>query len=236
MFIHTFYETHGPYLCGEMEKYEIFNYLDMNWQNQDNVRQVRIASRYIDSRRQFYDDMLGKFAVRIIMSDHGRVTWSIVRELRVHTILIIQDEGHKAEKVDGMFSLVDFSKVLEMCIRGEYDFDKVKRDYVVTEALDFYNSALINSILEKEGHSKSEAYQRRAIITPTDRYLRFATGEERYFVGKDDVNDCIDVPEYQERIAQLRDICGDEFIDISRYKKFETAMKLLYSNGKRLYD
>lgn len=224
--VHTLKETHEPYICGELEKYKHFDCAEKNWSDEECKRQAAISSKYIDDRRHFYDSMLNRSSVRIIMSDHGRITNSIVRECRIHIIFTIHDENQAPRKVNELFSMIDFRKILKMSIEGKYDFKKIHRDYVITEAFDFYDGTTIKMSLNNPEHDKAEAYQRRGVITPKDRYCRFATGEERYFVGKNDTTDCSKREEYQDRIAELRKICGDCFIDISQYKKFELSKKL----------
>ena len=123
--------------------------------------------------------------------------------------------------------MIDFGKVIEFCINGNRKFEDLVREYVFVEALDYYSPELINLVLNDSKYNKSEALQRRGVITLKDRYCRFASGKECYFVTPDDKDNKIDEKEYRARIEELRSLCGDEFIDINRYEKFKLS-KLLY--------
>ena len=76
-------------------------------------------------------------------------------------------------------------------------------------------------------YNKAEALQRRGVITLRDRYCKFADERECYFIAGDEKNDRINDMRYATRIEELRELSGNEFIDINQYEKFEYS-KLLY--------
>ncbi len=227
LIIHTVYETHEPYICGEIEPYQRFSCAEEDWEKEECRNQANVSGRYIDEQLSFYSEFYGKNATKIYMSDHGRITNSIMRESRVHTIFIIDYPKVESETIKGLFSLIDFDKVIEFCINGNRNFQELIRDCVIVEALDYYNPELIKLVLNDSKYNKLEALQRRGVITLKDRYCRFANGKECYFVSSDDKTNRINEKAYASRIKELKNLCGDEFIDINQYDKFECS-KLLY--------
>lgn len=71
--------------------------------------------------------------------------------------------------------------------------------------------------------------QCRGIVTERDRYYLYAYGKEYYFSNIESEENEIDNPEYENRIKELKKICGNDFINIYKYKKFEYS-RLLYEN------
>lgn len=227
LMIHTVYETHEPYICGEIEPFQKFTCTEDDWEQEDCKKQAKISGQYVDNLLSFYSEYYGKNSIKIYMSDHGRITNSIMRESRVHTIFIVNCPGVKGETIKGLFSLIDFNQVIECCLKKNFKFQELVRDYIFVEALDYYNPELIKLVLNDPKYNKLEALQRRGIITLEDRYCRFANGKECYFVSPDDKQNRINEKKYATRIKELRNLCGDEFIDINQYDKFECS-KLLY--------
>ncbi|MBD5449612.1 MAG: LTA synthase family protein [Lachnospiraceae bacterium] len=227
LLIHTLWETHEPYICGEIDPYLKFACTEEDWGQEACKIQAEVSGRYIDNQLEFYDGFLGRSAIKIYMSDHGRITNSIMRESRVHIIFIVDYAEIKNEKIEGIFSLIDFNKVIECCLDKEKDFHQLEREYALVEALDFYNPAMIKKILGNPQYNKAEALQRRGVITLRDRYCKFADDRECYFIAGDEKNDRINDMRYATRIEELRELSGNEFIDINQYEKFEYS-KLLY--------
>lgn len=227
LLIHTLNETHEPFVCGEIEPYQNFTCTEADWEQDACQKQAQISSRYIDRQFAFYDHLLNDRIIRIYMSDHGRITNSIMRETRVHTVLIVDVPEIEHQAIEGIFSLVYFYDLIECCLNEKKDFTKLVKQYAVVEALDYYNYSWIVATLNDTRYKIEEGLQRRGIITMQDRFCRFANGRECYFVADDDIQDRIDEPKYEKRIEELRKLCGNEFIDINRYDKFKYS-KLLY--------
>ena len=67
------------------------------------------------------------------------------------------------------------------------------------------------------------ALQCRAIRTEKDIYACYPNGKEAYYLLPDEDNNLINNSEYSERIKELRDLCGNEFVDISKEKEFRKS-------------
>lgn len=225
LLIHTLSETHEPYICGEIEPYQKFTCTEADWNQKECIIQAKISGQYIDKQFAFYDQFLGKQSIKIYMSDHGRITNSIMRESRVHTIFIVDYPDVEHEKIEGLTSLIDFSKLISICLSREKDFKQVEREYVFVEALDYYNFSWIQETLTNPKYNRYEGLQRRGIITLKDRYCRFVNDMEGYFKDDDKKNLINDI-KYEARIEELRRLCSDEFIDINQYDKFKYSHML----------
>lgn len=226
LLIHTLSETHEPYICGEIEPYQKFKCTEADWNKNECQTQARISGNYIDKQFAFYDKLLGRQNIKIYMSDHGRITNSVMRESRVHTVFIIDHPKVLHKVIKGLTSLIDFNRIIGFCLDGENNFEQLERPYVLVEALDYYNLSWIQMTLANPEYNKWEGMQRRGIITEQDRYCRFANGMEVYF-KEDDRNNQISNRKYDKRIEKLRRLCDGEFIDIDQYDKFKYS-KMLY--------
>lgn len=226
LLIHTLSETHEPYICGEIEPYQKFKCTEADWNKNECQTQARISGNYIDKQFAFYDKLLGRQNIKIYMSDHGRITNSVMRESRVHTVFIIDHPKVLHKVIKGLTSLIDFNRIIGFCLDGENNFEQLERPYVLVEALDYYNLSWIQMTLANPEYNKWEGMQRRGIITEQDRYCRFANGMEVYF-KEDDSNNQISNRKYDKRIEELRRLCDGEFIDIDQYDKFKYS-KMLY--------
>lgn len=74
---------------------------------------------------------------------------------------------------------------------------------------------------------REEMYQCRGIVTKTDSYYKYVFGKEYYFRKEKPNENQIDKEEYCNRINELKNLCGNEFIDIFKYDKFKYS-RLLY--------
>lgn len=72
-------------------------------------------------------------------------------------------------------------------------------------------------------------------ITPTDRYILLATGEEMYSRREADYENVIDDPQYENRVNYFRNRLANEecgFIQINSNPKFKNS-KLMYDELKQ---
>lgn len=228
LLVHTFHETHEPYICGEIEPYQKFACTEEDWSKDECRKQAEVSGRYMDGQYAFYDEIIAGAGIsKVYMSDHGRITNSIMRESRIHTFFVIDYPGVKHETVKGIFSLINFYDVIDYLLNGKTDFRQLASEYAIVEALDYYDISIIKMTMNNPRYSQLEGLQRRGIITLEDRYCRFAGGRECFFIKEDDKNDLIGDQKYETRIEELRKLCGDEFIDIYQYDKFKYS-RMLY--------
>lgn len=223
--IHTLYETHGPYICGEADTFIRFTFQEKDWEDDRCKKQAEISGKYIDKQLAFYNQLYGKNAYRIYMSDHGNVGDCIMEDHKVHIVFSILHEDIQHQVITGMFSLVEFPQVIEMLLKETYNWKELERGEVMVETYDAYDERKVQEILEGK-LDKRNWLQCRGIITKQDKYFLYADGEEYYFrMGNEKVNYIKDI-NYSQRISLLKQKCSASFIDIFKYDQFQNARKL----------
>lgn len=230
--IHTLRETHEPFICGECNTLSWFYSTETDWNKKDCRDQVKISREYINTQLEFYENLYPKNAVKIYMSDHGCVGNNPMSEKKIHTMLTLSGNGVVPANVDGLFSLVCFPDLIKALIEDDYDWNKLEREYILIENLDAYNELVVRDTLSGR-LKKEEMYQCRGIVTKTDAYYKYAYGKEYYFEMTEPNKNKIDKTEFNDRINKLKELCGNEFIDIYAYDKFKFS-RLLYKESAKI--
>lgn len=223
--IHTLRETHEPFICGEGDTFYWFGSTERDWRDEVCQRQAAVAGKYIDCQLEFYEKFYHENAVEIYMSDHGRIGNSPMNERKIHVMLSVNERCGQSETVKNMFSMVRFPDLIKKIINNEEDWESLTQEYVCIENLDAYSELAVRDTLSGR-LNKEEMYQCRGIVTKTDRYYRYAYGKEFYFTSRESQKNEIENPLYQARIQELGRLCGDKFIDIYKYDKFEHSRRL----------
>lgn len=226
--VHTLRETHEPFVCGEGETLIYFGSTREDWKKHECRRQAECAGKYINNQLEFYEKLYKKNAIVIYMSDHGRVGNSPMDENKTHVILSVNHETIPHEVIKNMFSLVKFSDMIKILLSENNNWNSLTDTYVLIENLDAYSEMSVRDTLSGR-LKKEEMLQCRGIVTERDRYYLYAYGKEYYFSNIESEENEIDNPEYENRIKELKKICGNDFINIYKYKKFEYS-RLLYEN------
>jgi len=224
--VHTLRETHEPFVGGRNSTLIEFGTEEYSWDQDNCKRQAGEAGMYINNQLEYYEEFYKDAASVVYMSDHGRIGNNPMNEQKIHIILTVDGRDIVPYSVYGMFSLVDFPELIEKIIRNKNDWDGLTGDYVLIENLDAYNEIVVQRTLSG-AIDRKEMYQCRGVVTMSDSYYLYATKDEYYFERTEPDNNKIDRPECQRRISLLRKLCGSEFIDISKYDKFEYS-RLLY--------
>ena len=102
-------------------------------------------------------------------------------------------------------------------------------DYTVVENFDRYDKGRIDRLLneQKDKYSNYRNWmQFRAIRTETDLLVRYANGQDWYFLLPDEETNHITNAEYQERIRELRDKLGEGFVNIWEEDFFVQSRRL----------
>lgn len=230
--VHTLRETHQPYICGEVDTLNWYESSERDWKEKKCQRQAAVSGEYIDNRLAFYESFYGKNAVKIYMSDHGRVGNLPFNEKKIHVFFSISGNSIHGRKIKEMFSLVSFPKVIRAVINDSDDWEKLTDEYVLIENLDGYTDRIVTGVLSGI-FSREEMLQCRGIVTRNDKYYLYADGREYYFPDRMSVKNEIQNPIYKERIEELKNLCGNSFIDIYQYDKFKYS-RLLYVNDEQL--
>lgn len=228
--IHTLRETHEPFVSGRGETCNWYGSTRKDWELEEMRKQSQEADMYISEQLDFYSNLYGKKSICVYMSDHGRVANSPMDETKIHTMLFITGEEIEKKKIRDMFSLVDFSKIIEKLVKGEQSWSDLARDYVEIENLDAYDSALIKCVIEGRV-PREEMCQCRGVVTERDSFFRYADGNKYYFADKCSKVNSIDKMEYQSRICELSKLCGTEFVDIYISDKFKYSKQLYLENS-----
>lgn len=225
--IHSLHETHEPFVSAEGNTCVNMGNQLADWNDENNNRQAECASRYLDSQLEFYEHLYGKHATKIYMSDHGRKGNSLMNDYKVHINLIINGENIVHQEIEEMFSLINFSKIVENVISKKRKWEEFTSESVLVQNFDAYDEIVIKKTLDGQLCLK-DMLQCRGIITKNDKYFQAANGEEYYYTSCcEEVENEIENEMYKERILKLRKKCGIEYIDISKYEKFKYS-HLLY--------
>lgn len=224
--IHTLRETHEPFICANGDTCLWFGSTAHDWELEDCRNQASISGMYINEQLEFFERFYGNNAIKIYMSDHGRVGNSPMNENKIHVMLTVCGKDIESKNVENLFSLVQFPHLVKKLICGEKDLNTLTDEYVLIENYDAYDERVVCDTLSGRV-KKEEMYQCRGIVTKTDSYYKYAFGKEYYFQKKEPGENQIDNTEYVNRISELRRLCGNQFIDIFKYDKFKYS-RLLY--------
>lgn len=239
MIIHCLTETHYPYWypCqkGQMLcDIQPLRPLDLVNKPEGKSKQVCNAARYLDEQLAFYSDLLGDGISKIYMSDHGKNCYYEEQYKRWtdrinHTFFFIQSRHVLIGKERRLFTLQNFLDVAEALLKAHKsneaaNFERVfEKDYMKVQSIDVYSKNIID--IYKDNGCPESAQSYRGIRTLEDYYLRFRNRELYYRNGDEETN-LIDDPKYAVRVAELRDLAGDYFLDICKKEKFKYARQL----------
>lgn len=223
--IHTMYETHGPYICGEADTLIRFSFSENDWNDERCQKQADISGKYIDGQMNFYEKLYGDNAFKIYMSDHGNIGDCIMEDHKVHIIFIIDHKEICHENIQGMFSLVDFPQIIDMLLKQRFKWKSLERDKVIVETYDAYDERKVNDILDGK-LEKRNWLQCRGVITKQDKYFLYADREEYYFLNGQEKKNEIGNRDYFTRIQELKKECDLPFINIYEHDEFKNSRKL----------
>jgi len=132
----------------------------------------------IDEQLAFYDPFLGENVFRIYMSDHGQFSQSI----RYHILFNFCHGVLRPQKVRELCSTIDFIPIMkQMLVEGKINAEKIVREYVEIEELDYYNYKQIKEEIVDRKIPPSRCFARRGVIDHDHLYFRFRTGKELLF-------------------------------------------------------
>lgn len=224
--IHTLRETHEPFICGEGDTLRRFGSTQEDWNQKACKEQAEVSGKYINTQLEFYEKLYSENTIEIYMSDHGRIGNNPMDEKKIHTMMMVCGKGIEPVSVEGMFSLSRFPDLIREIVEENYNWDTLESEYVIIENLDAYNELIVRDTLSGK-LKKEEMYQCRGIVSKTDAYYKYAYGKEYYFEKAEPNENKIDKMEFRDRIEKLKELCGNQFIDIYEYDKFKFS-RLLY--------
>lgn len=222
--VHNLFETHDPYINPFLERIESPEYItDLKWPEE----QKKLSRQYLDKELKWYSEYYGDATV-VYMSDHG--DHSAVKnhydEERIHTFYFIKGKGITPVSYDGLFSVKNQIPALIAALKGK-SVEDFFTDIVYVENYDSYSMGQVNDMLDGIEHrSKGEYMQFIVVRSDHDKYIRFADGEELYYLLSDDSKDLADDEKYQVQISKYRNLIVDNFINPNEYEFFKESRRL----------
>ena len=192
--------------------------------------------QFIANQLEWYDKFNNSNTYSIWLSDHGDELKSerSYEKARTNVMFIIKGPEIKSKIENRLFSNKNFSSVIDYIFnKNQNNWDKCFSDYVLYQNTDlYYLDNIINHITNQwmtgaYPHTTG-VYQMRGIRTLEDMYIKYAIGKELYFRLPDENTNLLDDEKWSSRIAELKDLCGENFIDITK--------EPLFVNSHLLYD
>lgn len=239
LMIHNLCETHYPYLNPVNGKKEIVN---INFASKTEVheamKQIVMSQQYLDMQLAYYSRFYADVRYNIYMSDHGqgRGEKPFCTEGLSHIVFSIGGDLRKRD-IDSVTSLIAFPDIVEKCLQGRTEeVESVwSKGYAWIQLDDVYAKTRLESLKENKLENSLQHLQYRSVMTDRDGYLRFAMGEE-YYISGGSCEEISDDKRSDERIAYLRELAGNLFIDIRRVEKYKAAIELYDCLGYKLSD
>lgn len=216
--MHELAETHWPFMSGMLEAtcVNLKSFYTEDLLGAELMAQREVGKQYFDRQLEFYDSFFSPKSIRIFMSDHGSYPGLKERVGNTHTIFYVKNWETRPRKIEKVFSYLYFTRLVKMILgSNEVSWSDILNEYAVIEDLDKYAYFRVEPFFhERKSIVFKGAVASRGIVTENgEKYIRYSTGEEYYFVKPSVVNR-INVTECQNRIDELRKYAGDTFINV----------------------
>lgn len=209
---HCICETHYPYISAELKE----GYSD----SPTGTEQMIPSMKYVDTQLKYYDQFLSGKDISVYMSDHGQL------DDKYHTVFMIRGEGVIPKKYDGMFSYINFSKLMCRIINKNSEWDDLFGNSVEIQDVDVYGKRGNLAGSARRVWNRKSIFGYKAIRTKTDMFVKRNDGREYYYRFPCIFNQ-IDQPEYCTQIALLREEIKDKEIDIFK-NGFFSKVQIFY--------
>lgn len=242
LLIHSGVETHIPCMAPNLDAYKFngLEYLAKRFTKEGReefLRHLEKCVTYLDEELMFYRNIIGDNPIKIYMSDHGDVlsekSYKFTRDC-AQTVLAIESEDIEPHHIEMMFQTSDYLELFKYILHPTVDNEKhFCRKEIRINGVDFYNKDAILKYQSMGWKKYGLAYD--GFITPIDRYILLATGEEMYSRREADYENVIDDPQYENRVNYFRNRLANEecgFIQINSNPKFKNS-KLMYDELKQ---
>lgn len=219
--IHEVFATHTPYVSFGLAGNEHFYAKDSLNILSDEEKRIRdrqaLESRvYIDNVLKFYSDLLPDNTYKIYMSDHGHTELE-----RFHTIFRIVHKKILPQQIKGVFSYINFDKLIYTMLENNNDFSEIVSEYALIQDVDYYFKVTLQLYLQGKGYSVNSLWGYKGIVTDQHRYIRYNDGREVCYNKEYDKQ-----PITKEKIEQLRRLCTTYPSDIIQDEQFRYARNL----------
>lgn len=235
---HEVLHTHAPYVSYGLSGKEYVYVQEASVILSGHERQIRevqmLESRkYTDDVLCMYSALLPDNVYKIYMSDHGHTELD-----RFHTIFRVMHKNIVPEKIKGIFSYINFDRLIYKILQNKNDFSDIVDDFAKIRDVDFYNKSYIRLYFQRLSQnpflSLDWLFGYVGIITRQYTYIRYNDGRERYYQ-----NGSVDKPITEESIHYLRALCMEYPQDIVNDEKFKysrniyaTVRNYWHRNGK----
>lgn len=231
--VHNLCETHTPNMNPiqiNAKKITDNDIINFQFNSQETIKeQIRLSQKYIDEQLEFYERFYKKALYKIYMSDHGQCRYErpICFEGLHKVFMCVSGKGILPEKHIPITSSLAFPDMIEHLLdHRAYALTKVYgKEYALVQQDDIYGKSRIKEYLNSPAGYKTFFLQHRGIITDKDFYVKYITGEEHYW-RIDEKENLIKKEEYQNRIAELKKLAGNHFINIQKEDKYISTRKL----------
>lgn len=202
--IHEISSTHPPYisfgLSGDMYfSSAVWGHEISNDRNRLIVKQREESRRYTDDILKLYSDILPDNDYKIYLSDHGHTELD-----KFHTIFRIVQENIQPKKIQGMFSYINFDKLLYKILQNDNDYSDIIEEYIKIQDVDYYNKENLKFYLHKDNFSLDWLWGYQGIITQSHYYIRYHSGQEKYYNNSFNGEKLT-----EEKVDYLRNLCNE---------------------------
>lgn len=215
-------ETHAPYFISSI------NDKNCSCDQKGLEERYKLARAEVDEQLAFYDSFLGDDVFRIYLSDHGT---GISIQDYVHTLFHIRHKTLQPGRITGMYSVLDFCKVLEqLIVDGRIREEELSREYVEIGNLDRYNRQSVEKIFRQKAGVSDGFFGYKGIVDKKYIYLRYTVGKEwlqeranrrnptLFYDCPDDICDDTLLPKYRKLAGKYpEDISGEEKLKYAKY-------------------
>jgi hypothetical protein len=234
---HSF-EAHEHHFCGYMEQ-GLYNVWNSSFEQ--FVHRYKECVAYIDQQLEFYLPYFNLKWSKIIMSDHGQELENVYKfdenvnynkekykygrwsEDSLHTVMIVENQNFEKRNIEGMFSLVQFNEIMDSLFCKEW---KVKEhDFIKIQSMPFYSKLGLEKIIAC--HDYKFAMLVKGIISRKYKYLRYASGEEEFYINGNDDDNIIIAAREKGIVDEYRRLCGEIDYSLFEEDKYSGAREML---------
>lgn len=169
---HALEETHAPWISIKTTTLD----------NRDEM--AHYGRQDLDEQMEFYGSFFNKDVMQIFMSDHGWQSGDFLKSHHIH--MDIYHSDIKPQKIDEMFSLLDFYPLIRQLMEEKkIDTEVFRREYVPIENLDRYNAVDVTNMFINKTIDLIRSFGYMGVISKNEIYVRFSIGNEYQHSRKD---------------------------------------------------
>jgi hypothetical protein len=221
--LHELSSTHYPFISN-MIRDELLCFSSQRGVTQNQQKYSRF---YTDEQLRFYSSLLPKQARRIYFGDHGMTLLGCF-----HPVLTMIWDGCPSYTVSGLFSYINFSKLLEEIINERVEnLQTLCSDYVVIQDIEIYSPVLIEESIQQGDYEPRTGLSYRGVVKNTAAFMRYRDGSVRYW--RTSSNRGLFT---HEELSSLWELSGGKFLELKDDPEFQHSkrfMKLIQHYKKR---